>query len=194
MQIHLLCIISIHSWIIPVISVIYVDSRLSWLVSSLFGLFLLLSLLYVQFRPCFPTFLSLLPSLLDFFCFSHSFMSNSDPVFLLSSLCFLLFWTFSASLTPLCPIQTLFSCFPLFASFSFGLFPLLSLLYVQFRPCFPAFLFLLSSLLDFFLFSCSIMSNSTCDSSIMSANQPELWSSLSLFLFSSPETFSLRVP
>ena len=133
MQIHLLCIISIHSWIIPVISVIYVDSRLSWLVSSLFGLFLLLSLLYVQFRPCFPTFLSLLPSLLDFFCFSHSFMSNSDPVFLLSSLCFLLFWTFSASLTPLCPIQALFSCFPLFAFFSFGLFSLFLLHYVQFN-------------------------------------------------------------
>ena len=95
MQIHLLCIIPIHSRIIPVISVISVDSRLSWLVSSLFGLFLLLSLHYVQFRPCFPAFLSLLSSLLDFFCFSHSFMSNSGPVFLLFSLCFLLFWTFS---------------------------------------------------------------------------------------------------
>ena len=130
MQIHLLCIISIHSWIIPVISVIYVDSRLSWLVSSLFGLFLLLlllyvqfrpcfplfasfsfglflllSLLYVQFRPCFPAFLSLLSSLLDFFCFSHSFMSNLGPVFLLSSLCFLLFWTFFSFPAPLCPIQ-----------------------------------------------------------------------------------------
>ena len=114
--------------------------------SNLGPVFLLSSLCFLPF--------------LDFFCFSHSIMSNSGPVFLLSSLCFLLFWTFSASLTPLCPIQALFSRFPLFAFFSFGLFLLLSLLYVQFRPCFPAFLSLLSSLLDFFCFSHSFMSNS----------------------------------
>ena len=160
MQIHLLCIISIHSWIIPVISVImqfpdFPDSIFPfWTFSSSlaslcpiqalfscfplfaffsFGHFPLLLFLYVQFRLWFPAFLSLLSSLLDIFRFSCFFMSNSGYGFLLSSLCFLLFWTFSASLASLCPIQAMVSCFPRLAFFSFGLFSFFLLHYVQFN-------------------------------------------------------------
>ena len=158
MQIHLLCIISIHSYIIPVVYVIFKFSCLAFssfgpfslplllyvqfklcfpasldLFPSLLDFFSLPLLLYVQFKLCFPAFLDLLPSLLDFFspllslyvqfklCFPASldlfpslldffllfypFMSNSSSVFLLFSICFLLFWTFFSFPTPLCPIQ-----------------------------------------------------------------------------------------
>ena len=133
MQIHLLCIISIHSYIIPVVSVIYVVFKFSCLASSSFGLFPLLLLLYVQFKLWFPRFSTLLPSLLDFFHFSCFFMSNSSSGFRDFLLCLLLFWTFSASLASLCPIQALVSCFPRLASFSFGLFSLFPLHYIQFN-------------------------------------------------------------
>ena len=130
MQIHLLCIISIHSQYYTCslcdFQIILLSIFLFWTLSSSlaslcpiqalfscfprfasfsFGLFSPLLSLYVQFKLCFPASLDLLPSLLDFFFLFYPFMSNSSSFFLFSSSCFLLFWTFFSFPAPLCPIQ-----------------------------------------------------------------------------------------